>query len=164
MCFTCPQIHLPMPAGSLTSSNPTWPFSLKYEYWLNHLGAMKKKGVPVLMISAMFQAETNIFQWYGYWFKKALQGFRHFFVQNQESSTLLSSAGIHAFSITGDTRFDRVISIVENFTELPLIQSFCRTPYVVVAGSTWEEDEEVWTHLVRTRKDISFIFAPHELV
>jgi 3-deoxy-D-manno-octulosonic-acid transferase len=142
---------------------PDLAIFVKYEYWLNHLEVMKKKNVPVLMISAIFREGQVFFQWYGYLWKKALKGFRHFFVQNQESSVLLSSAGIHGVSITGDTRFDRVISITENFTELSLIQNFCRTPYVIVAGSTWEEDEEVWTHLVKTRTDISFIFAPHEL-
>jgi 3-deoxy-D-manno-octulosonic-acid transferase len=142
---------------------PDLAIFVKYEYWLNLLRVMKKKGIPVLMISALFQHKQIFFQWYGYWFKKALKGFRHFFVQNQESSTLLSSAGIHSFSITGDTRFDRVLSITENFTELPLIKNFCNTAFAIVAGSTWEEDEEVWTHLVRTRQDIRFIFAPHEL-
>lgn len=136
---------------------------VKYEYWLNHLFTLKENGVPVLMISAIFRKDQVFFKWYGGQWKKALSVFRHFFVQNAESRDLLASSGIDQVSITGDTRFDRVISITENFEELPLIKKFCSSSFVIVAGSTWPEDEEVWTHLVRTRKDTRFIFAPHEL-
>jgi 3-deoxy-D-manno-octulosonic-acid transferase len=136
---------------------------VKYEYWLNHLFVMQKYGVPILMISSIFREEYIFFRWYGSLWKKALKGFLHFFVQNADSGELLKSVGIDGFSVTGDTRFDRVISITEQFEELPLVKKFCSRPYVIVAGSTWPEDEEVFTHLVKTRKDVSFIFAPHEI-
>ncbi len=159
-----------LPVDTVSNANrfhdilkPDLAIFVKYEYWLNHLRIMQKNNVPVLMISAIFRSNQVFFAWYGTWWKKALTAFRHFFVQNEESGVLLTSVGINSYSITGDTRFDRVISITENFQELPLIKKFCKTPYTIVAGSTWPEDEEVWTHLVRTRKDISFIFAPHEL-
>ena len=142
---------------------PNLAIFVKYEYWLNHLRVMQKNKVPVLMISAIFQPHQIFFKWYGGNMKKALKGFEHFFIQNTESADMMRSIGIDSFSITGDTRFDRVISITENFQEIPLIKKFCNTPFVIVAGSTWTEDEEEWTHIVRTRKDISFIIAPHEL-
>ncbi len=34
---------------------------------------------------------------------------------------------------------------------------------VIVAGSTWEDDEAEWTHFVKTHPEIKFIFAPHEI-
>jgi 3-deoxy-D-manno-octulosonic-acid transferase len=136
---------------------------VKYEYWLNYLVTLQKNNVPVLMISAIFRKEYIFFKWYGGLWRKILTVFHHFFIQNTESGELLKSIGVHQFSITGDTRFDRVITITENFQEVPLIKNFCTTPHVIVAGSTWPEDEETWAHLVRTRKDVSFIFAPHEI-
>lgn len=110
-----------------------------------------------------FKTGLRFFKWYGGIWKKILQSFTHFFVQNEESAKLLASAGIANHSITGDTRFDRVLSITTNFEPLPLIEKFCHRQFCIIAGSTWPEDEEVMAHLVNTRKDISFILAPHEV-
>ncbi len=144
-------------------AKPDLAIFVKYEYWLNILRYMHKKHVPILMISAILKPGYVFFTWYGSIWKKTLHTFRHFFVQNKESGELLKSAGIDSYSINGDTRFDRVLSITRNFEPLPMIEMFCRRKFCIVAGSTWPEDEEVLVHLVNTRKDISFIIAPHEL-
>ena len=66
-------------------------------------------------------------------------------------------------TISGDTRCDRVINIAENFKEVPGIADFCGNKKVIVAGSTWEDDEAEWTHFVKTHPEIKFIIAPHEV-
>ncbi|HRB56122.1 MAG TPA: 3-deoxy-D-manno-octulosonic acid transferase, partial [Ferruginibacter sp.] len=59
--------------------------------------------------------------------------------------------------------FDSVINTAENFEALPgLIKLFCGSQKVVVAGSTWAEDEEELLHFVKNNKAIKFIIAPHE--
>jgi 3-deoxy-D-manno-octulosonic-acid transferase len=65
--------------------------------------------------------------------------------------------------VSGDTRFDRVIDIAESFEPIPLIEEFCGNNLVIVAGSTWEEDEEELDHYANTHPDIRFIIAPHEI-
>jgi len=62
-------------------------------------------------------------------------------------------------SISGDTRFDRVIAIAENAEPLPSIASFCGQQPVIVAGSTWEEDEEELDHYANTHPEIRIIIA-----
>ncbi|MEO5908692.1 MAG: 3-deoxy-D-manno-octulosonic acid transferase, partial [Ginsengibacter sp.] len=66
-------------------------------------------------------------------------------------------------TISGDTRCDRVINIAENFKEVPGISEFCGKHKVIVAGSTWEDDEIEWTHFARQNPEIKFIIAPHEI-
>ncbi len=66
-------------------------------------------------------------------------------------------------SISGDTRFDRVIEIAERAISIPLIALFCGNHQVIVAGSTWEEDEEELDHFANTHPEIKFIIAPHEI-
>ena len=34
---------------------------------------------------------------------------------------------------------------------------------MIVAGSTWEDDEAEWIHFVKQHPEIKFIFAPHEI-
>ena len=41
--------------------------------------------------------------------------------------------------------------------------AFCADNTVIVAGSTWEEDEEELDHYANTHPDIRFIIAPHEI-
>ena len=67
--------------------------------------------------------------------------------------------------MSGDTRFDRVIEIATGGERepLPLIEAFCGQRPVIVAGSTWEEDEEELDHFANTHPDIRFIVAPHEI-
>jgi 3-deoxy-D-manno-octulosonic-acid transferase len=93
-----------------------------------------------------------------------LKCFTHFFVQNEDSKEQLQKiiAG-QKITISGDTRCDRVINIAENFKEVSHIQEFCGAHKVIVAGSTWEDDETEWTHFVRNHPEIKFIIAPHEI-
>ncbi|MES2848699.1 MAG: glycosyltransferase N-terminal domain-containing protein, partial [Bacteroidota bacterium] len=104
------------------------------------------------------------FKWYGDMWRKMLNSFSYFFVQNETSKELLATVGIKEnISISGDTRFDRVIEIASTFEPLPLIEKFCGSSKVMVAGSTWEEDEEELIHYVKSNPDIKFIIAPHEI-
>jgi len=85
-------------------------------------------------------------------------------VQNISSKEQLQKlVANEKITFSGDTRCDRVINIAENFIEVPGIQDFCGNNKVIVAGSTWEDDEAEWTHFVKTHPEIKFIIAPHEV-
>ncbi len=151
-------------AKMIAAIQPSLVLWVKYEYWYFYLTELKKRNIPVLMVSGLFREEQPFFKWYGSIWKKMLQSFAHFFLQNEISQELLQRVGItNNVSISGDTRFDRVIEITEKFQPLPIIEKFCGDSKVIVAGSTWEEDEEEWTHYVKNHPEIKFIFAPHEI-
>ncbi len=137
---------------------------VKYEYWYFYLTRLKKSNIPVLLISGIFRENQVFFRWYGNLYRKMLTCFSHIFVQNEESKNLLSSIDISGnVTVSGDTRFDRVIEIAEQAAPIPLIASFCGDNQVIVAGSTWEEDEEELDHFANTHPEIKFIVAPHEI-
>ena len=93
-----------------------------------------------------------------------LQCFTWLFVQTPESADRLGSIGVRDnVSVNGDTRFDRVVDIAEHFHPLPLIEKFCGDASVIVAGSTWPEDEEELDHYANAHTEIKFILAPHEI-
>jgi 3-deoxy-D-manno-octulosonic-acid transferase len=145
--------------------NPSLVIWVKYEYWYYYLTALQQKNIPTVLVSAIFRESQPFFKWYGGLWKKILQSFDKIFVQNEYSISLLKSIEMHENAVlAGDTRFDRVIAIAENKCPLPyeLIQ-FCKNKKVIVAGSTWEEDEEELVHYARTHEHIKFIIAPHEI-
>lgn len=144
--------------------DPSLVIWVKYEYWFYYLDEIKRRNIPLILVSGIFRRSQPFFSWYGGIWKKMLGCFTHFFVQNQNSKLLLESIGIKGnITVTGDTRFDRVVEIENNFTEISSIKAFCETDPVIVAGSTWREDEvELW-HYVKIHPEIKFLIAPHEV-
>jgi 3-deoxy-D-manno-octulosonic-acid transferase len=143
---------------------PSLVIWVKYEYWYYYLTTLKKQNIPVVLISAIFRKNQPFFKWYAAFWKKVLFSFEKICVQNEDSLILLKSIGFNEkLILAGDTRFDRVIDNAENKTVFPKdLMQFCKNKKVIVAGSTWEEDEQLLVHYARSHKDVQFIIAPHE--
>lgn len=151
-------------AKLIKAINPSLVLWVKYEYWFYYLEELKQQRIPLLLVSGIFRPGQPFFKWYGKIWKNILPAFTHFFVQDEDSKKLLAGIGIeNNVTVTGDTRFDRVIEIAEKFEHLSLIEQFCGENKVIVAGSTWEEDETELIHYVRANPHIKFIIAPHEI-
>jgi 3-deoxy-D-manno-octulosonic-acid transferase len=73
------------------------------------------------LISGIFREKQLFFKWYGGFYRKALDTFEHFFVQNSHSKELLLQLGKSNVTVSGDTRFDRVVSILERDNTLNFI-------------------------------------------
>jgi 3-deoxy-D-manno-octulosonic-acid transferase len=148
----------------LDAVNPSLVLWVKYEYWFYYLTELKQRNIPIILVSGIFRPNQPFFKWYGGIWKIMLGSFTHFFVQNEESKKLLGALGYkNNVSTNGDTRFDRVLEIAENFVFIPGIEAFCGDSPVIVAGSTWEEDEIELLHFVNVHQEIKFIIAPHEI-
>ena len=137
---------------------------VKYEFWYYYLQEARKRNLPLLLISAIFRKEQPFFSRYGAFHRSMLSCFTHLFVQNEQSVLLLKRIGFNEnVTLSGDTRFDRVIEIAEQAQSNLLIENFCANSSVIVAGSTWLEDDKELAHYVNTRSSIKFIIAPHNI-
>lgn len=137
---------------------------IKYEFWYYYLQEAKKRNIPLLLISGIFRKNQPFFSKYGSFHRYLLSRFTHFFVQNKESFSLLQTIGItNNVTISGDTRFDRVIEIAEQFRPIPAIEEFCQGSDVIVAGSTWTEDDKSISHYANTNNKVKFVIAPHDI-
>ncbi len=135
---------------------------VKYEYWFHHLNAAAFHHIPVLLVSAIFRKDAVFFKSYGKFFRQILFLFRHLFVQDEASQNLLKQNGIEHCSVSGDTRFDRVKKIASQFTELEVIPDFINGSQVIIAGSTWPDDEKILASFMKLNK-AKMIIAPHEI-
>ena len=97
--------------------------------------------------------------------KKSLESFHHFFVQDENSKLLLNSIDFENVTVAGDTRFDRVTKILEQDNSLDFINEFKDHKYTIVAGSTWQEGEELLVDYINNNatEDEKFIIAPHNI-
>ncbi len=142
---------------------PKMVFFIKYEFWPNYLYELKNRNIPTYLISGIFRKNQLFFKWYGGFYRKALQSFDHFFVQNDASAQLLKSINFNNVSVNGDTRFDRVALIVERTQPLDFIEKFKNNTTTIVIGSSWIDDEEVYLTYINSSKNIKFIIAPHNI-
>jgi len=142
---------------------------IKYEFWMNYLDQLKKRNIPTCIISAIFRPDQIFFRWYGREYRKVLNNFTWFFLQDARSERLLNRLGIQGnTSISGDTRFDRVYEISQQHKDLPLIDKFLNKTedgqdFALVAGSTWEKDEDILIPYFNRHPDVKLIIAPHEI-
>ena len=144
--------------------HPEMVFFIKYEYWPNYLNELKNLAVKTYLISGIFREKQAFFKWYGGFYRNALKTFDYFFVQNDSSKKLLQSIGYYNVKISGDTRFDRVVSILERDNSLDFIEQFKNNKTTIVIGSSWPKDESLLINYINnSSKEIKFIIAPHNI-
>ena len=144
--------------------HPEMAFFIKYEYWPNYLNELKKQQIKTYLISGILRENQAFFKWYGGFYRNALQTFDYFFVQNESSKRLLQSIGFNNVKVSGDTRFDRVVSILERDNSLDFIEQFKNNKTTIVIGSSWPKDESLLVNYInQSSDDVKFIIAPHNI-
>ena len=161
--------YLPMDGANnakkfISIVKPSLVIFVKYEFWFYYLNEIKKQNIPLILVSGVFRKNQLFFKWYGNFYKNMLHCFTHLFVQTEESAKLLASIGFtENVTVAGDTRFDRVIEIANNFKPIEIIEQFIGNNKVIIAGSTWTEDDEELEHYINTNSEIKFLVAPHDV-
>ncbi|WP_284651584.1 3-deoxy-D-manno-octulosonic acid transferase [Flavobacterium terrisoli] len=162
-------VYLPLDTNSnakqfLKLVHPDLVFFIKYEYWPNYLNELKKAKVETYLISGIFRENQAFFKWYGGFYRNALKTFEYFFVQNEGSKKLIQSLGYQNVKISGDTRFDRVISILDRDNSLDFIAQFKNNTTTIVIGSSWPKDENLLVNFInQSNTNVKFIIAPHNI-
>ena len=152
----------------LNLANPSIAVFIKYEFWGNYLQELKHRNIPVYIISSIFRRDQLFFQWFGYPYRKMLYCFTHLFVQDDRSAALLKEFGITNVTVTGDTRFDRVLDVRNQARELSPVEHFVceggkEKKLTLVAGSSWPQDEEILIPYFNEHPEMKLIIAPHEI-
>jgi 3-deoxy-D-manno-octulosonic-acid transferase len=147
----------------LDSINPSLVLFVKYEYWYYYLKEVHERKIPLLLVSGIFLPTFSFFKWYAKMRREMLHFFTHFFVQTEQSKQLLQSISITKVSVSGDTRFDRVLQLASEQRPFNEIAHFAGNTKTIVAGSTWTDDDEALDHFANTHPELKFIIAPHDI-
>lgn len=144
--------------------NPSCALFVKYEFWYHYLATLHRLHIPVILFSAIFQPRHSFFKWYGSLHRKMLGFYRHIFVQDANSARLLESININNVTIVGDTRFDRAAQTATAIRNYPSIEQFKNSKRLLIAGSTWEEDELLLKQSMDyVSGSYQLLIAPHEV-
>jgi 3-deoxy-D-manno-octulosonic-acid transferase len=136
---------------------------VKYEFWYNYLNALYLASVPTFFVSALFRPSQVFFKSWGKWFIAHLHQAAQIFVQDESSLKLCQQAGLQNITLSGDTRFDRVMAVAGVADPFPEIRAFIGGRPCVVAGSTWPGDEQVLAAAWKKMQEVVFILAPHDI-
>ncbi|MBL6447231.1 3-deoxy-D-manno-octulosonic acid transferase [Fulvivirga sp. 29W222] len=142
--------------------NPKIAIFVKYEFWHHYAKELLQRNIPLLSTSSIFRENQLFFKKYGSFYRGILKNFTYFFVQDSKSLKLLESIDITNTAISGDTRFDRVMTICKNKKELPEVAGFKNEKKVMVIGSCWPEDLDVLIPFINDT-NLKYIIAPHEI-
>lgn len=144
--------------------SPVLCIFVKYELWYHYLNTLYERNIPVILISAIFSGRHGFFKWYGGLQRRMLGFCTHIFVQDEQSATLLQRINITNTTVSGDTRFDRVIVAAANAAHIAYADDFCGSSKILIAGSTWPADEVLLTQLLPLLPPHwRLIIAPHEV-
>ncbi|MBO3698290.1 3-deoxy-D-manno-octulosonic acid transferase [Roseivirga sp. E12] len=140
---------------------PIKVFFIKYEYWFHYLNEAHRRSIPLYSVSALFTPSHIFFKSHGAFHRRMLGFFDHTFVQNDSSLQLLKSIGIEKASISGDSRFDRVLKTIANPQQYQSIERFKGDDLLMVIGSAWASDMQVLNGFINNSKGLKLIIAPH---
>lgn len=161
-----PEDHPTTMRSFINALNPGLAVFVKYDFWYFALHTLHISKIPTILVSANFRGNQPFFAWYGTLHRRMLQFFNQIFVQNIHSQELLQKIGFTS-TIANDTRFDRVKQISMQAKNNPItpITLFCNNQPVLVAGSTWHEDEIILAQIIQQNhlKGFRFIIAPHDV-
>ncbi|MDP4620598.1 MAG: 3-deoxy-D-manno-octulosonic acid transferase [Sediminibacterium sp.] len=160
--------YLPMDSSSNAKYffdvvQPKLVIFIKYEFWFYYLSEAKKRKIPTLLVAAIFRPTQIFFKWYGDIYKKMLSLFYAILVQDENSKKLISPIfSEQKISITGDTRFDRVLSTSKSSTHFDWLQKL-NNAKIIIAGSTWEKDHILLASLAEKYTNLNWIVVPHHV-
>lgn len=153
-------------AALLNAAQPRMAVFVKYEFWGNYLSELKRRDIPTYIISAIFRSGQRFFKPGSKMWRRVLGCFRHLYVQDENSRRLLEGIGLENVTVAGDTRFDRVTDVRRTLKPQPLVEQFLGNSLkgkpVLLVGSSWPADENVYIPWLLANKNVRAIIAPHE--
>ncbi len=147
---------------------PKLALFVKYEIWLGYFSALKKQGIATYLICAKFRADQIYFKWYAKIYKTALANIDLIFVQTTSDAVILNRYDLDNFTVSGDLRYERVLSIQALPYQNQIIENFIQSDHLILmAGSTWWPDENLLIDYLKKSKAehqaVQLIIAPHEI-
>lgn len=150
--------------------NPTVAVLMRYDIWPNTVKALKDNNIPTFLVDATLRVSSpRKYPFIKSFHKMLFSFFTKILTVSEIDAEEFMKFGLSKEKVeaVGDTRFDRVYqrSLLAKGRNL-IKDEILANKKVFVAGSTWEQDEEVifpaFAKLSRYDSNAIMIVAPHE--
>ncbi len=151
-------------------TNPSLSIIMRYDVWPNMVNSLNANNIPIYLVDATLRSTSpRKYPFLKSFHKNLFSQLTRILTVSEDDANEFKSFGFSEDRIkaVGDTRFDRVYqrSIVAKEKKL-VNEDVLKNKKVFVAGSTWEQDEEVilpaFLKLSEAEKNVLMIIAPHE--
>lgn len=150
--------------------NPTVAVLMRYDIWPNTIKALAESNVPVFLVDATMRSSSpRKYPFIKSFHRMLFSFFTKILTVSEKDANEFLDFGLQKDKVkaVGDTRFDRVYQRSLLAKDRNLIkEEILKNKKVFVAGSTWEQDEEVifpaFEKLTRFDSRAIMIVAPHE--
>lgn len=132
------------------------------DLWPELLYQCRRKNIPTYLFSAVANPNSTVLT--KLWREFLWNQLNKIYLVSKEDFIGLPGPLQKKSEVIGDTRFDQVFARLENPKPLPALFKNDPPKALVVAGSTWSEDEEILFKTLEQTKDLhlNWVIAPHE--
>ena len=149
---------------------PDVAIMVRYDVWPNHVWELRRRGIPTLIANATLRSTSLRL-------RGPLRSFHSRLYDQLTAILTVSEADREAFQrfhttrpdirVIGETRYDQVVQRSEQAKDVRLLATgITKRKKILVAGSSWPEDEEALLPAVRRLaqrdQDILLVLVPHE--
>lgn len=136
------------------------------DLWPEILHQCRTKGIPVIVFSASRKRPEGMQKLALGWTRKLWNQLDTVYCVSEDDRLILQEMGIQTtIEVLGDTRYDQVQRRLENLKPVEVLENSPSGAPILVAGSTWPEDEAVilpaCAPLLEART-LRLVIAPHE--
>jgi 3-deoxy-D-manno-octulosonic-acid transferase len=154
----------------ISIANPSLAVIMRYDLWPNMINSLNNNNIPIYLVDATLRSSSpRKSPLLKSFHKNLFSQLTRILTVSESDAIEFKSFGFNGTKIkaVGDTRFDRVYQRSVVAREKKLIkEELLHDKKVFVAGSTWEQDEEIilpaFLKLSEVEKDLIMLIAPHE--
>jgi 3-deoxy-D-manno-octulosonic-acid transferase len=154
----------------ISIARPDLAILMRYDIWPNHVWAAKDAGIPSFIVDATMKDKSpRTFPVIKNFHKNLFKDITRILTVSKIDADRFKEFGCSELQIkaVGDTRFDRVHQKSLKAKDQHILKKdLFHGKKILVAGSTWYEDEDVlfaaFLKLIKYDKDVILIIAPHE--
>jgi len=156
--------------GFIDRIRPDVAVLVRYDVWPNHIWELERRGIPTLIANATMRRQTKrrvpLVRSFHHQVYNAISGI---FTVSREDAAVFATFGLDKPEIRaiGDTRYDQVSAHSAEARKRHIMPAgVVRNKRVIVAGSTWPEDEAVLIPAIRILLEkephLLVVLVPHE--
>ena len=134
------------------------------DYWPVLLNALRRRKIDTYIMSVRIEPDSHHLKWWDWNYRQIFRNcYKTVMVHNQESGEILKKLGVPDVRVIGDPRLDRVLGIVAEKWNNPLVDAWTGGKKVFVAGSTLDAEDQMILNIANQHPEGRFLVIPHEI-
>ncbi|MBL4624116.1 MAG: 3-deoxy-D-manno-octulosonic acid transferase [Flavobacteriales bacterium] len=146
--------------------NPEVAIFVKYEFWFNHILELNHRKINTYFISVLFRENHFLLNPFMGRLREIVKSLDAIFVQDEASVELLKKYNFENLHLSGDTRYDRVMEIVNKAKKNEKVARFKGISKLIVVGSSWQAEEKIirdFDGINGGNGNYKILIAPHDI-